>query len=207
MAAALVAVVTAAIAAGCGARDSEESSSGGYVAPGIPETPVITGEPASHNADDVAFATNMIAHHKQAIEMSELVSERTANPELQALANQITEAQQPEINIMNVLLVQWNENPDLGTAPEEGGGHGAHDNAAGMVDDATMAELKSLRGAEFDRLWLESMISHHQGAVEMANAEIANGANLDAVAMAETMAATQEAEIEQMKRMLESGQP
>ena len=74
-------------------------------------------------------------------------------------------------------------------------------------DDATMAELESLRGTEFDRLWLESMISHHQGAVEMAKAEVAHGKNVDAIAMAETMVATQEAEIVQMKQMLEGSRP
>ncbi|MGD9621653.1 MAG: DUF305 domain-containing protein [Mycolicibacterium sp.] len=205
--AALVAVLAAAAVVGCGGQPSEGPPSGGYVAPGIPETPVITGEPANHNADDVAFATNMIAHHKQAIELSELVPERTSNPALQALAKQIAEVQQPEINIMNVLLVQWNENPDLDTGPTGGEGHAGHQAASGMVDDATIAELKSLRDAEFDALWLKSMIGHHRGAVEMAKAEVANGVNIDAIAMAETMATTQQAEIEQMEQMLERPQP
>ena len=54
----------------------------------------------------------------------------------------------------------------------------------GMVDEATMARLESLKGAEFDTLWLQSMIGHHQGAIEMAKAEVANGENVDAKGLA-----------------------
>jgi uncharacterized protein (DUF305 family) len=80
-------------------------------------------------------------------------------------------------------------------------GHGM--SMPGMVDDAAMKRLESLRGAEFDTLWLQSMISHHQGAVEMAKAEIANGQNGEAKALAEHVVSSQEAEITQMKQMLE----
>ena len=76
------------------------------------------------------------------------------------------------------------------------------DGFGGMVDDATMTKLKSLNGSEFDTLWLESMISHHQGAIEMARAEITNGKNVDAKGLAQTIVETQQAEIGQMKQML-----
>ncbi len=169
---------------------------------------MISGEPAGHNADDVSFATNIIAHNRQAIELTELVPDRSANPELAALASRIAAEQQPEINIMNVFLVQWNENPELGVDPSDGEGHAQHSQApAGMVDSATMEKLKALRGSEFDKLWLRSMIGHSQGVVETANAEIDNGVNVDAVAMAKSMAATQEAEIDQLKQMLEGSEP
>ena len=161
------------------------------------DTPVITGQPAGYNADDVAFATNMVPHHQQAVELSALVPDRSTNQQLIALAAQISAAQQPEINVMKVFLVQWNENPDTNA------GHSGHGNTMqGMVDEATMSKLKSLNGAEFDKLWLESMIGHHQGAVEMAKAEIANGDNVDAKALAQNIVTTQEAEIGQMKQML-----
>jgi uncharacterized protein (DUF305 family) len=134
--------------------------------------------------------------------MSALVPERSTNPEVIALAEQISAAQQPEINALRVFLVQWNENPEDGTA----GGHEGHTNMQGMVDDATMAKLQSLKGSEFDTLWLESMIGHHQGAIEMAKAEVANGENVDAKAMAQTIVNTQQAEIGQMNQMMEGGQ-
>jgi uncharacterized protein (DUF305 family) len=161
------------------------------------DQPVITGQPAGYNADDVAFATNMIPHHQQAVNLSAMVPDRSTNAGLVALADQISAAQQPEINVMKVFLVQWNENPDTNS------GHAGHGSTTqGMVDAATMTKLESLSGEEFDELWLASMISHHQGAIEMAKAEIANGDNVDAKTLANNIVTTQEAEIGQMKQML-----
>ncbi len=158
---------------------------------------VITGQPAGYNADDVAFATNMIPHHQQAVDLSAMVPDRSTNAGLVALADQISAAQQPEINVMNVFLVQWNENPDTNS------GHAGHGSTTqGMVDAATMTKLESLSVEEFDKLWLASMISHHQGAIEMAKAEVANGDNVDAKTLAKNIVTTQEAEIGQMKQML-----
>ncbi|MCV7281657.1 DUF305 domain-containing protein [Mycolicibacterium flavescens] len=192
LAAALVAFAAALLVSSCSSPASD-----GHTDHEHPDEPVITGEPAGYNADDVAFATNMIPHHEQAVELSALVPERSTNPEVQALAEQISAAQGPEIQIMKVLLVQWKENPDSGTGHEA---HGAE--MHGMVDEATMTRLKSLSGAEFDTLWLQSMISHHEGAVEMAKAELANGENVDAKRLAQTMVDTQQAEINQMNQML-----
>ncbi|BBY80948.1 DUF305 domain-containing protein [Mycolicibacterium pulveris] len=192
--AAFVALATALLVSSC----SQSESSEGHPDHQAPDTPAITGQPAGYNADDVAFATNMIPHHEQAVEMSALVPERSTNPEVIALAEQISAAQQPEINALRVFLVQWNENPDTAT----GDGHAHHGDMQGMVDEATMAKLSELTGEEFDTLWLESMISHHEGAVEMAKAEIANGENVDAKRMAQTIIDTQQAEIDQMQQML-----
>jgi uncharacterized protein (DUF305 family) len=192
VAAVLAALAVALFLSSC--SDSNSSSQAGH-----PRTdePVITGQPAGYNADDVAFATNMIPHHKQAVDLSALVPDRSTNAQLSALAQQISAAQQPEINVMKVLLVQWNENPDANS------GHAGHGGAMqGMVDATTMTKLQSLTGAEFDKLWLESMIGHHQGAIEMAKAELANGDNVDAKDLAKTIVTTQEAEIGQMKQML-----
>jgi uncharacterized protein (DUF305 family) len=165
------------------------------------DQPVITGQPAGYNPDDVAFATNMIPHHQQAVELSALVPDRSTSTELIVLANQISAAQQPEINVMKVFLVQWTEG--TGNPASSDSGHAGHGSTMqGMVDAATIAKLESLNGAEFDKLWLESMISHHQGAIEMAKAELANGDNVDAKSLAANIVTTQEAEIGQMKQML-----
>lgn len=192
-----VLAVLAAVAAALFLSSCNSASTNGQTDHPKSDEPVITGEPAGYNADDVAFATNMIPHHQQAVDLSALVPERSTNADLIALAQQISAAQQPEIQVMKVFLVQWNENP------ENNSGYGGHGNTMqGMVDEATMSKLKSLHGAEFDKLWLESMISHHQGAIEMAKAEIANGDNVDAKALAKNIVTTQEAEIGQMKQML-----
>jgi uncharacterized protein (DUF305 family) len=75
-------------------------------------------------------------------------------------------------------------------------------NMQGMVDAAAIANLASLKGPEFDKLWMQSMISHHEGAIEMANAEIAGGANVDAKNLAQQIVTAQQGEITQMKQML-----
>ena len=192
LAAVLAALVVALFLSSC-----NNAASDGQADDHPTDEPVITGEPAGFNSDDVAFATNMIPHHEQAVEMSALVGDRSTNPELIELAKRISAAQEPEIQTMKVFLVQWKENPETGS------GHGGHGGTmAGMVDEATMTRLESLSGAEFDTLWLESMISHHQGAIEMAKAEIANGENVDAKRMAQTIIDTQQAEIGQMNQML-----
>jgi len=150
---------------------------------------------AAHNAHDVTFAQMMIPHHQQAVELAALVPDRSTNPAVVKLAATISGEQQPEITAMKALLVQWDVDPNA-----------ASDHSdmpmAGMVDDATMAELQSLKGAEFDTLWLQSMISHHQGAIEMAEGEVAGGQNVDMTKMAENMVTAQQAEIDQMKQML-----
>jgi|SRR5215207_6598168 uncharacterized protein (DUF305 family) len=192
LAAVVAAAATALLVSSCGSPASDSGSEQQRS-----EEPVITGQPAGYNADDVAFATNMIPHHQQAVDLAALVPDRSTSPEIIALAQQISAAQQPEINVMKVFLVQWNENPDANS------GHAGHGGAMkGMVDEATMTKLESLNGVDFDKLWLESMISHHQGAIEMAKAEVANGDNVDAKALAKNIVATQEAEIGQMKQML-----
>lgn len=192
-----VAAVWAALAAALLLSSCGNSTTSSNADHPTTDQPVITGQPAGYNADDVAFATNMIPHHQQAVDLSALVPDRSTNSELAGLAQQISAAQKPEINVMKVFLVQWNENPDANS------GHAGHGNTMqGMVDEATMTTLKSLNGAEFDKLWLESMISHHQGAIEMAKAEIANGDNVDAKSLAKNIVTTQEAEIGQMKQML-----
>ena len=102
----------------------------------------------------------------QALELAALVPGRTTDPAVTKLADAIAAQQLPEIGAMKALLAQWEAEPQ----------HADHGMPmTGMVDDATMTKLKLLRGADFDKLWLQSMIGHHQGAIEMANTEVAAG--------------------------------
>ena len=136
IAAVLVALATALFVSAC-----TKPASDGHTDHQHSDEPVVTGQPAGYNADDVAFATNMIPHHQQAVELSALVPERTTNPEVTKLASDIAAAQGPEIETMKVFLVQWNENPDTDT----GSGHSGHGPMQGMVDEPTMARLASLK--------------------------------------------------------------
>ncbi|CAJ1510100.1 DUF305 domain-containing protein [[Mycobacterium] burgundiense] len=196
----LAALATAVFMSACSNTSSDEAHDGHTDHSHAEETITVTGEPAGFNAADISFADNMIPHHQQAIELTELVPDRSSNPELRELAVQIAAAQDPEINTMKAFLVQWKENPDDATGE---GGHGDHAGMAGMVDEATMTRLATLSGPEFDTLWLQSMIAHHEGAVQMAEDELANGSNVDAKALAQTIIDGQQAEIAQMKSMLE----
>jgi uncharacterized protein (DUF305 family) len=191
----LAALATALVIAGCTSPSSSDSHADHTQ---DTSTPVISGQPAGFNADDVAFATQMIPHHQQAVDLSALVPDRSSNPQVIQLAKTISAEQEPEIQTLKVFLVQWKENPDSDT------GHNGHGDMAmdGMVDDATMQRLESLKGPEFDTLWLQSMIGHHRGAIEMAKAEIANGANVDAKTLAQSIVTAQQAEIDQMNKML-----
>jgi uncharacterized protein (DUF305 family) len=179
---------------------------------------VTTEEANPHSAADVAFAKDMIPHHHQAIDLANLVPGHSTNPAVINIANKISAQQMPEVAALTALLTQWNE---AGTPADQGGSHDhggggtpgtggpatmpgmvAPATMPGMVAPATMAQLESLTGAAFDKLWLQSMISHHEGAITMSKTEIADGRNPDLIAMAKNIIAVQQAEIDQMKQIL-----
>jgi uncharacterized protein (DUF305 family) len=149
----------------------------------------------SHNAADVMFAQNMIPHHEQALELAAMVPTNTTNADLFVMAKHITADQRPEIRMLTGWLQQWGE-----AVPPVMAGHGGMA-VDGMVDPATMDKLKSLSGAEFDTLWVSSMIGHHQGAITMAQAEIAHGQNPDAVTLAKLIVTEQRNDIANMTRL------
>jgi uncharacterized protein (DUF305 family) len=153
-------------------------------------------DPAGHNAQDISFAQMMIPHHQQAIEMAKLVPSRTQNQKVRALASQIEAAQDPEIATMRTWLQQWGA-----TASPSASGHDAH-GGDGMMTAQQMAELEKASGAAFDRLWLQMMITHHEGAVTMAQQELATGQNGQAKAMAQAIIGGQTKEINEMKQLL-----
>ncbi|MBB2988852.1 uncharacterized protein (DUF305 family) [Mycolicibacterium iranicum] len=196
----IAALATLFVVAGCG---GDAGSAGeGQSASASPETSAISSDAAGHNAADVSFATAMVAHHQQAIELSTLVAQRSTAPGLVALADQIVAVQQPEVNILNVFLVQWNENPGAATGSGTEGS-ATEPQAPGMVDDVTVARLESSSGPQFDRLWLESMIGQHRGGVAIADREIAEGENVDAISIAKAIKAGLTPQIGQMTTMLE----
>jgi uncharacterized protein (DUF305 family) len=190
MLAVVAAAVTALFLSSCSSPASD-----GHADHQHGESSSAAAQPAGHNAADVTFVTGMIPHHEQAVAMSEMVAQRSTDPAVIALAADISAAQGPEIATMKALLGQWNAGDD----PTREG----HDMGAmhGMVDDTTMTRLESLSGAPFDHLFLQSMIGHHEGAIAMADTELADGANSDAKALASQIVSAQEAEIAQMKQM------
>nr|WP_203417350.1 DUF305 domain-containing protein [Jiangella ureilytica] len=144
---------------------------------------------------DVQFARQMIPHHAQAVEMADLLPADGVSPELVELAAAIAGAQQPEIDQMTAMLERWGFVP-----PPLKGGH-AHE-MAGMLSDEDLAALGAATGAEFERMWLTMMIEHHQGAVDMAEDQLAEGSDAEARELAEQIVDVQDAEIARMEGML-----
>jgi uncharacterized protein (DUF305 family) len=154
------------------------------------------------NDADVAFAQSMIPHHEQAIEMAELAADRAQSSEVRQLAADIEAAQGPEIDQMNAWLDQWGQDATAAGSMDHGDmGHG---DTGGMMTEDDLTMLGGADGAEFDRMFLEMMIEHHEGAVDMARTEQASGENPDAVALAEQVETDQEAEIAKMEELLGS---
>lgn len=153
---------------------------------------------AEFNDADVAFAQGMIVHHEGALEMAQMADGRAQNPQVLDLADRIEAAQDPEIKTMTGWLEDW----DQPTSADESGGmdmEGGMD-MGGMNMD--MSGLEAASGAEFDRMWLEMMTEHHRGAVDMAETEIADGQDADAIALAEQIVESQSAEIDEMETLL-----
>ena len=150
---------------------------------------------ADHNDADVEFAQAMIPHHEQAVEMAQLAETRASSEDVKDLAGRIEAAQSPEIEAMTGWLAEWGEDVE----PMGGMDH----DSSGMMTDAEMMELEAASGADFDRQFLEMMVAHHMGAIEMAETEIADGQFTDALALAEAIKSAQEAEIAEMETLLE----
>lgn len=218
---------------------------------------------ATHNPADVMFAQQMIPHHQQAIQMSDIIlGKQGVDARVVDLANQIKAAQGPEIAQMQGWLGQWGQStmpmmpgmqspassatptpptaatppPDThhttaatppgtptpspttgmpgssmmpgmpnqsGMMPSMSGMPGT-DGMMGMISEADMAALQNAQGVEASKLFLTQMIQHHQGAIMMAQHEIAGGQYPAAVALAHSIATSQQQQITDMQNLLGS---
>jgi uncharacterized protein (DUF305 family) len=163
------------------------------------DKPVISGEPAGYNNADVAFANDMTAREDQGINMSRLVPDRSNNSELVTFADKTAAALQVDTQVLKALRAQWKEGQD-----DKAGGGGPSSTTGGWIDNATIANLNSLHGPEFDTLWVKSMIGLDQGSIEVANAEVANGKNVDAVSLAKQIVKARQDDIGQMQQIIAS---
>lgn len=148
---------------------------------------------ASMNSSEIMFSQMMIAHHEQAVTMSELALKNSTTKEVLTLAAQIKAAQSPEI----VLMKSWLD--DVGAEYVMGHGTGMD----GMLSDDEINVLKSAKGKTFDKLFLQGMIAHHEGAIKMARM-IEKSSNPEIKALHDAIVNSQSAEITQMKAMLAS---
>lgn len=196
------ALVALAFTAGCGSS-MDDHNMGSAATPAASSSPTAgsgaSATPAAgpHNDADVMFATMMIPHHTQAIEMSDLVLAKTGiDAKVVDLATRIKAAQGPEVDQMHGWLAGW------GVDPSAGGMGGMDHGSDGMMNQADMDALKDADGDQATELFLTGMVKHHQGAVQMAQTELDDGSNPDAKKLAETIITTQKTEITEMNKLL-----
>ena len=143
-----------------------------------------------YNQADVSYAQMMIAHHAQALEMTQLVPDRAADQGVKNIASRITAAQGPEISVLRNWL---SDRGQPGSDP-------AHDHATmpGMQSTAALAELAAARGPDFDRRFVTMMTEHHRGALTMVNDLFRTGSDERLSKMAKETAIEQDIEIGRM---------
>jgi uncharacterized protein (DUF305 family) len=204
-----VVAVLAVLAVGCAdaaADDAEDAPT--VIQPGAPgeasreldEVPELT--PAEHTEADVEFMQGMIAHHVQALRMTRLVPERTAREDVPLFAERMDVSQEAELDLMRGWLEERDEDvPSLST------GHEHHDDELmpGMLTEDELLELEAAEGETFDRLFLEGMLRHHQGALVMVDELFAAGGGLEPEIQqfATHVAADQSIEMDRMVTMLD----
>ncbi|MEU9353595.1 DUF305 domain-containing protein [Streptomyces griseoloalbus] len=189
----------ALVLAACGGDGDSSAGHGGHnssTASASASAPASASQ-GQHNVADVAFAKGMIPHHRQAVQMADLVPGRAQSDEVKKLAAEIKKAQDPEIKTLLGWLTSWGEE-----VPAEGAMDHSMHGSGGMMTDEEMAELENASGKAFDTAFMEMMIKHHEGAVEMAKTEQADGAYAPAKKMAGQIISSQSAEIEQMNKLL-----
>jgi uncharacterized protein (DUF305 family) len=140
------------------------------------------------SAADLKFAEEMIPHHEQAVLMSDIALTNSTSDDILALARDIKAAQAPEIEQMG----SWE-----GVRTSTHVGH----TMDGMLSDEQIQELRDTEGAAFDRLFLEGMILHHEGAIKMAQ-KVTGSTNKEVAALAAAIIAAQEKEIAFMQELI-----
>ncbi|MFB4266303.1 DUF305 domain-containing protein [Nonomuraea sp. GTA35] len=206
MRAALVVVALAVAVSGCSSGTTPQApradSSAPVIAPGrpgeqartlSPEEAATAVPPATANAADVTYVQNMIVHHRQAVDMALLAPNRAESSKLKNLADRIQDVQGPEIQYMSTWLREQEQ-----AVPDH---HGRHDGMPGMATPEQLAALKAARGKEFDRLFLQLMIDHHLGAIEMSKQVLTGGAHIKIEELASDVSVEQAAEIRRMQEM------
>ncbi|MFD9662034.1 DUF305 domain-containing protein [Rhodococcus sp. NPDC059968] len=193
---ALIAVAAGAalVLAGCGTDSAGTSATSGA------STSAVEAR-AQFNDADVAFVGGMYPHHAQAVEMADMVAGHTDNADVVAFAAAIKAAQQPEMDRMTTWLQQWGQPAPTSDTSDTSGMRGMN-HGDGMMPADQMDALTALSGTQFDRQWLTMMIEHHEGAIDMANTELADGENPEARQMATDIVTAQQREIADMQAAL-----
>ncbi|MHA3020067.1 DUF305 domain-containing protein [Mycobacterium sp. BMJ-28] len=195
--AAVLAVAVGVLVAGCTNQPSPANGDGhtgqGHTSSAASPAPA-SADAAAHNDADVMFAQMMIPHHTQAVQMSDiLLAKQGVDPRVVQLATEIKAAQAPEIAQMQGWLTSWGS-PAM--APMN------HDSMQGMVSAQDIETLRNAPGPAAAKLYVTQMIAHHEGAITMAQDEIAKGQYGPAIALSHAIVDTQQKEIDTMRSIL-----
>lgn len=146
---------------------------------------------------DRAFLANMIVHHESAMNMAEMSGPVAKHVEIQDLSMNIASSQGKEVNDMMNWQKQW------GYPATSGHGMTGMEHASGSMEDMVMMnnELEGLVGDSFDKKYLELMIMHHQGAIDMSRPAVTNAWHQEVKDLASVIVMTQTKEIEQMRQL------
>ncbi|HZX04674.1 DUF305 domain-containing protein [Kribbella sp.] len=188
--AALLAAVLGISACGSDTGSTSSPSS----TPSTPTAPASTPV-AGFNDADVMFATQLIPHHQQAVEMADSALRQATTAQVKSLATAIKAAQAPEIEQLSGWLTTW------GKPVPTPGMHSGH-TMTGMMSPQEMDDLSKATGSMYDRMWTTMMIKHHQGAITMSKTEQANGKDAAAITLAKKIQTAQSTEIATMQRLL-----
>jgi uncharacterized protein (DUF305 family) len=208
IAAVAAAVAIAAVAVGIALSGGDAEPAARVVQPGAPGQSARTLSPEDvarlsappHNAADTDFMRKMIPHHAQALEMTALVAGRSQSPDITQLAARIEISQKDEIALMEKWLVSRNE-----ALPAPHANHVGHGGLMpGMLDQTDLTRLAAAKGPAFDRLFLEYMVQHHQGAVSMVDQLYISGGGVEPSSdrLAREVNADQHIEISRMQELL-----
>ncbi|TDC88667.1 DUF305 domain-containing protein [Nonomuraea deserti] len=205
-AALIVVMATAVTLTGCSSGTSPQApradSTAPVIAPGRPGEQERTLSPAeaatavpspTPNAADVTYVQDMIVHHRQALDMALLAPNRAESAKVKSLADRIKAAQAPEIQYMTTWLREQEQK-----VPDH---HAAHDGMPGMATPEQLAALRAATGEDFDRMFLQLMINHHQGAITMSEKVLSSGSHIRIEELAGDVSVTQMAEIGRMREM------
>ncbi|GAA4591223.1 DUF305 domain-containing protein [Planotetraspora phitsanulokensis] len=198
-------VIGTATLAGCSgsSEPTEARPTAPVIAPGRPGEQARTLSPTetvpavpspSANAADVLFMQDMIVHHRQALDMSDLAPTRAASDAVKRMAARINDAQGPEISAMTRWLEQQGQRlPDHHELE--------HHDMPGMATPEQLDALRKAGGADFDRLFVQLMIAHHMGAITMAADEMEKGSHVTVQELAQDISVTQTAEINRLRQL------
>ena len=163
----------------------------------------LSGRPPGEGSAEAGFARDMSAHHAQAVEMAEIVRDRTGNEEVKVLAEDIALTQQGQIGQMRGWLAVWGLTPTGSEPAMAWMGMPTKGLMPGMASPEEVGALQEAPPEESDRMFLELLIPHHQAATEMARAVLEETDRPAVEEFAGAIEVSQRSEIEVMQEMLE----